>query len=550
MNRYALISRGLLLAGFALLISLAWTNPAEAANAKIVAVTLKVTHRVGAGGAWQISRVGSSLPAGSRVRTAKRSKCEIKFPDGSRVRMGPRSDLVITDPDTKQLQVVTGQVFAHIISGTGAQIQGATATAAIRGTWVLFQGPTAPGVFPPQDFDSLQTWFGSCQFGNAQGTQTVGNGQQSGAPGGQGASPPGSAFPWVFGTGSLYPWWYHWRSGVQTSATPGTGAGTQFKNQNIMGRIQTVQFVQGPVTGGSVDVVVESSLSPSPAACSSSLPLSMLALSSLSQVNLETRLGKSFYKSPGQVELVNMLYGGGSLSGGRVAVAGLYDHLYGEIGLQALTDYQGNWDTSISDLFLVDRMGNTDIVLGRQRYLEGPVNNSRLGSLFGALHFDGISLQHQGDPWSLSAAWVNDFEAWGNPPPHSGGELLRVSAPLLRGEVGFNTLNQRHEAWGFSTDLSLPVAPGYLDLYTELGCDPQGRHLRTFGAYFPELYQSAGVDLFVEYASRQGFPITWSALAYGEAGHGWTGLVGARRQQGQGWEFSLGAVKRFGSLSF
>jgi hypothetical protein len=113
---------------------------ASAANAKISAIVLEVSHRVGADGAFVKSTLGAQLPAGSRVRTGPRGKAEVKFADGSSVRMGPRSDMVVTDPTTKKVKVMAGQVFANIISGTGgAQIQGATATAAVRGTQVLVE---------------------------------------------------------------------------------------------------------------------------------------------------------------------------------------------------------------------------------------------------------------------------------------------------------------------------------------------------------------------------------------------------------------------------
>ena len=116
---------------------------ASAANAKISAIVLEVSHRVGADGAFVKSTLGAQLPAGSRVRTGPRGKAEVKFADGSSVRMGPRSDMVVTDPTTKKVKVMAGQVFANIISGTGgAQIQGATATAAVRGTQVLVRSPS------------------------------------------------------------------------------------------------------------------------------------------------------------------------------------------------------------------------------------------------------------------------------------------------------------------------------------------------------------------------------------------------------------------------
>ncbi|MCD6361428.1 MAG: hypothetical protein J7M38_11280, partial [Armatimonadetes bacterium] len=78
--------RGIYLVAGLLLISAAMAalcqTPAAAQNAKITAVLMDVTHRVGANGAWVKSTVGAQLPPGSRVRTGRRSKCEIKFPSG------------------------------------------------------------------------------------------------------------------------------------------------------------------------------------------------------------------------------------------------------------------------------------------------------------------------------------------------------------------------------------------------------------------------------------------------------------------------------------
>lgn len=130
----------LLFVALTAVVLLSSVGDATAANAKISAIVLDVSHRVGPDGAFVKSTLGAQLPAGSRVRTGPRGKAEVKFADGSSVRMGPRSDMVVTDPNTKKVKVMTGQVFANIISGTGgAQIQGATATAAVRGTQVLVE---------------------------------------------------------------------------------------------------------------------------------------------------------------------------------------------------------------------------------------------------------------------------------------------------------------------------------------------------------------------------------------------------------------------------
>lgn len=154
---------------------------AFAANARISAIVAEVSHRVGPSGDFTASTVGAQLPAGSRVRTGARGKAEITFADGSTVRMGPRSDLVITDPNTKRVRVMAGQVFANIISGTGgAQIQGATATAAVRGTQVLVT------VTEPSDSEEWvtvpeaevaaadQSWEGLRTFGPAEVAPTEG----------------------------------------------------------------------------------------------------------------------------------------------------------------------------------------------------------------------------------------------------------------------------------------------------------------------------------------------------------------------------------------
>lgn len=152
-------------------------DTAFAANARISAIVLEVSHRVGPAGNFVTSTIGAQLPAGSRVRTGARGKAEVSFADGSSVRMGPRSDMVITDPNTKRVRVMAGQVFANIISGTGgAQIQGATATAAVRGTQVLVT-VTEPSeseewvTMPEAEVAAADTsWEGLRAFGGAQVT--------------------------------------------------------------------------------------------------------------------------------------------------------------------------------------------------------------------------------------------------------------------------------------------------------------------------------------------------------------------------------------------
>ena len=91
-------------AGWCLIVAFGLAVPALAqSHAKITATVLKVTYQKSADGKWYKAKIGTKLYAGYRVRTAKRSKCEIRFPDGSRIRMNERSDLAITEPTTKNV---------------------------------------------------------------------------------------------------------------------------------------------------------------------------------------------------------------------------------------------------------------------------------------------------------------------------------------------------------------------------------------------------------------------------------------------------------------
>ena len=492
------------------------------------------------------------------MRTAKRSACEIKFPDGSRVRMGPRSDLVITDPGTKRLKVVAGQIFANIVRGTGgAQFQGATATAAVKGTWVLFQAPTMAGDLPRRDYDTAAAWDGDLDFVTAEGTEALAPGQRSSARPGQAPARGTAAPPWAYANGTLYPWWWQLQAGVTSAATPGTAVGAGLKNTQTTARSATAAFVAAGTHTGGVDVIVQGVRPQQATGAAGPLSLAshwsaaeVLALAAVGQSQQQGTLGKRFFTSPGELDLAAVLVtGGGFVSAwGRQSAA--YGPFYGEVGLQALTSLEGSIDGMVSDAFIVYRNGPTDVTVGRQRYLQGPVNNSALGSLFESIHFDGASVKHAGPQLTATAAWINDYDTGLPDIGRTGGWLGRLAAPVLGGSLGVNALQQRHEGWGWSADLALPVWPQNLDLYVEVGQDPQGRSLSTYGAYFPGLYQSAGVDLFVEFAQRDDFADTWSALAYVEGKTNWTGLVGARKTAEGEWEYAVGGVLKFGTLAF
>ena len=564
---------------------------AEAGTVTITAAVLDVQHRVGSSGPWIRSRVGVTLPAGSRVRTGPRARCEVTFPGGTRVRMGPRSDLVITDPATRRARVVAGEVFASVVAGTGgAQIQGATATAAVRGTeltlkvvddgtlpdpespeaeeWYSFDSelpyghhslarmPTGPGIAASQQAPSggsilVQAWFGNVDISGPFGAFTLG--PNMGGTFGPAAGPTGfsfhDSFPNSFGTGMSHPFYHGFSSGAGIGTKPGGIGGRDFRIDQSGARQQITYFMD-EMERGAVDVVVQSeSAVEGTAGLTSSAALTGAAwgLAAMRQESTQELLGRRFFGPQYQVDLLGVVHDDGALAGGWLRSTAIYEDFYGELGVQALTDFDGDDDLRISDLFVLYRGGDTDLTVGRQRWLKGPVNNTALGSLFGVTHFDGITVHGTGGTINTFFAWLDDFDAWGRPRISRSGWLGRASMEIDGGLMGANLLLARDNI-GWSIDGAFPISPREIDMYFELGRDHDDRALSTMGLYFPGLYRSSEVDLYVERANRDGYDPLWSAAAYWEASERWTGLAGLRHAQDDGTDFMLGVAKRIGSL--
>jgi len=534
-----------------LIVALAWPV-AAAPTAKITAIVLNVTHCPPGQDSFVKSQVGTQLSVGSYVRTGRRSKCEIKFPNGTIVRMAPRSELIIKSVTSRQVKLLSGQVLANVVKGSGAQVEGAVATAAVRGTQMLFQGPTAPGVYPPREREQVSVWDGEAIFSTDVGSATVGHQQRSGV-GPSGAPGPASpSWPSSFPTGALTPWWEGIKGGIAVESTPGTTAGADFKQQVIgSGQADLTADALGPATGA-IQVIVEGAGAAvaSGSAGASGLMLAALpeAFSSLQSQPAST-LGRNFYGPRSQVDVYGLLYSGGSFGGMRARASGILgSNLYLEVGGQTISDLSGQWHTSLSEGFGLWRAGEFDIIAGRQHYLQGPVNNCSLGSLFSYTTFDGARLRYKGRNATVDLAWIDSYDRVIVAGGEGGGALGRLQLPLYSGQIGFNYFHERGVGGGGSVDVSYPVRPGYLDFYAELGEDAADNKLTTCGFYFPNMYQTLGLDLFVEYAERDGYDPMWSAVGYQEMDKGWTGVFAARRTQGGDWDGAIGAFKRFGSL--
>jgi len=553
MNSYARVTvRGIGLLTIAALLVAAALPAVAAPTAKITAIVLNVTHRPAGQDSFVTSQVGTQLDVDSYVRTGRRSKCEIEFPNGTVVRMAPRSELIIKSVTGRQVKLLSGQVLANVVKGSGAQVEGAVATAAVRGTQMLFQGPTAPGVYPPREQEQVSVWDGEAVFSTDVGSTTVGHQQQSGV-GPSGAPGPASpSWPSSFPTGALTPWWEGIKGGVAVQSTPGTTAGADFKQQ-VIGSGQA-DLTAGAITPptGAIQVIVEgagsAAASGSGGAAGLLLAAAPEAFRSLQSQPAST-LGRNFYGPRSRLDVYGLLCNGGSFGGMRARASGIWgNNLYLEVGGQINSDLSEEWHTTLSEGFGLWRAGEFDIIAGRQHYVQGPVNNCSLGSLFSYTTFDGVRLRYKGRDATVDLAWIDSYDRVIVAGGEGGGALGRLRLPLYSGQIGFNYFHERGVGDGESVDVSYPVRPGYLDFYAEVGEDAADNKLTTCGFYFPNMYQTLGLDLFVEYAERDGYDPMWSAVGYQEMDKGWTGVFAVRRVQGGDWDGAIGAFKRFGSL--
>ncbi len=533
---------GIICIGFALALMVAHAAGAAEQYAKINAIVLTVTHRPGPQGTWTKSRLGTQLPAGSRGRTGRRSRCEIKFPDGSTVRMGPRSDLVIESVTDKNLNLEKGRLFAHIISGTVARITGAAATAAIKGTWVEYIRQEPEGRRP----DTLRAWEGSAELFNDLGSTVVSGGTESSTAPGEAPGDKHCTPPRMFSGGSRYPWWMDVKPGANIASTPGTPVGQQQQSEYVT----TLSVVAAPplAAKGELDVIVQQTGGRRPTHSGGSSVLHLVqAIGGMTAVTSQgpRALGCRYFGPYSQVDSYGLFGEAAGFGGARLRLAGLVKDTYGQVGVLGSTDFDGDIDVELDETFVMRRSETDELILGRQRLLLGPVNNNELGRLTGFGLVDGARWHHRfNDLTEADVVWIDDFAPWDE--SQASGWYARVQRGVAGGQVAISWLDQTGAGSGVTCDFSWPAIPGELDVYGEFGDDPHGAHLDTVGVYLPGLYQRSGLDIFLERARRSGYPSTTTLLAYQDFTDDFTGVVLARKTAGEDIEFALGAIKRFG----
>lgn len=487
----------------------------EAAPARVTAVIRLVKHLPKGGRAWLRTAVGTALFDGWRVRTFKRAKCEIRFKDGSFVRLGPESDLTIrpVGPRGRSLFLAIGRLFARIVKGRRYVFRGPTAVAAVRGTEFEL-------VVDPWGRETLRVFSGLVEWWTPWGTVILRGGQESSVEPGRAPEPPRRTPPKEFAGGEEKPFWGDVRPGVSVDVTPGTDAHEEQKDESLTIRTSSAEAAEPESESFGEELKKEGQAA-------------VVIRQAVSQGAFEAE-GFGFAQK------------GRALVGMRLRTKGVVGRTFFDLALMPRFMTERHGRTVVSEAYVTTRDERRgDLRVGRQRFLFGPTNNTLFGSLMKTDVADALTLSTP--PGSETSAQVSYlFDA---APFYSGrqsGLYFRASRPALGGYLAVNWLHMNGVGTGATLDFSLPLKRDKLDLYGEFGSDHLGWPVRTFGLYFPDLYQRYGLDLFVEASGRGPLKDVFSVKAYKEFEGGHFGVAVLQKEKGGGWSLGLGFVARGG----
>ncbi len=554
---YALL--GLLVLVVSTLLAGTGADAQQGDRVKIVAIQLSVRHRAGPTGNFVTSAVGALLPPGSRVQTGARSKCALRFPNGGVIRMDARSDLVVQSASGTSMQLSAGRLWAKVIAGTTARVEGSRGVAVVKGTEWTFDGA------------SVTCYDGDVTFETDAGATDIPRGYEGRADA-DGAVTIAPAPARQYPGGDLIQWFGGLREGEALLATPGSPAGIARKERDSLGD----RIVREAVTPskGTLNVIVQGDalsayaarvraaghqafparwgpfpgLDPktlAPVAAFRS-PLGPPALPASATAQVPQLPDRQYFFGPyTPADAFAYLAEGGSSFGLRVRPHIVWGPVYAEVGATVRASTWYGDGTDITEAFAQLRQDWGEVAIGRQRFLKGPVNNSRLGSILTFETGDAARFSTDLDSLAIDLAYVRKMSPIIG--PTSQGWYARAEYPALNGLVALNLVSHEGQGGaGYSLDAALPVIENRLDLYGEVGRDALDRNLYTVGLYFPGLYQREELDLFVEYADRQGAPELATLRLYKHFGEDVTTVFSVDRPSGGDVDFGAGVIWRFG----
>jgi len=367
--------------------------------------------------------------------------------------------------------------------------------------------------------------------------------------------PPRPRPPGAFAHGQYSPPSRGFASGSNTQTTPGGDAGLTHKQTQYSSK-RSVN-VQLPGTYGEQEGELQVIIQQAPERQVHSSSARLLAMTQMPRLAgtvvaaaaadaamPQKLFGKRFFGPYLDTDVFGLWGEESSMAGLRVRPTALVGDWYLELGATTWNDFDGNWNTYLSEGFAAIRPKDSEITIGRQHFLEGPVNNSGLGTIIGFDTVDALRWRHQlNQSWSLDVGLVQDYLPFTN--RDLSGHFIRLQTNMDGGMFGFNRVHESGKTSAYSLDISLPAVPGAIDLYGEFGSNTESRHVETWGVYLPALYQQHDIDLFIERASKSGEPTLHSLVAYKEMPDDLTGVLLLQKSSGSSLSISVGGMFEF-----
>lgn len=508
-------------------------------SATAISLVGKVTHLLPDTTTWQRTGLGTRLPAGTQIKTGRRSLVELRLPDGTTYRLGPMSVARLETFTPNLAKLDQGGLFARVIQGSLVRLTGVYGTVSVRGTDVAIE--ILNGV------EYVRVWDGPAEYTTPQGTVTLAPGTATQSAPGRPPAPPVPTAPGQFSAGQETPWWEQISPGVQLDAMADAPP-TQVAKSALAPVSQQVaesQPTRQETATGSLEVIVES-------APSSLAGISGAGLPSLATIGLavpaargmasafEPMLGKRVFGPYPEAMAFGLVGEAGSVGVGRVGARFALGNTYFRISGAKWAASHTDSDLLLDETYVRAKNDHWSLLAGRFRLLDTPVDNSDYGTLTTFGLSDGVRVDFGWRRWQLTAAWldnydslaVSDREAW----------YFRAKAYLFGGSLALAALRQDHAGTGIAGQFSLPLVADYVDFYGEIGDDPTGRHLETFGLYFPELFQATGLDLYLERARRSGGGTLSSMHAYWRIDDDKTAVGIVEHSRKHGWRLGVGLL--------
>jgi len=210
----------------------------------------------------------------------------------------------------------------------------------------------------------------------------------------------------------------------------------------------------------------------------------------------------------------------GEAFGARIRMQGVSGTVYGEAGYRYL-NVGGDNRHDVSDAFIHVRGRYGDVIVGRQHLFPGPSNNSTIGTLLGLETADAAIYEAPlRNGYKQQVGYISDSQALRR--KGVKGAYARGLAPVFRGNLGYTIIGATNEGAGigWTLDGAQSVIANVLDVYAEAGESVRGRSVVTAGLYVPAFFHSAKVDVFLEYARREGLQERVSLRLRREVGRG------------------------------